>query len=103
MFSSGDEIFKHFDGWLCSIHIYLLHNLAYVGRFQKPLTDTSILLRASGTKKSETTYVNDKMHGTQIWYNEDGSKKEERLYENGEEISEKEWDEDGNLIKEETY
>ena len=89
MFSSGDEIFKHFDGGRCSIHIYLLHNLAYVRRFQKPLTDTSILLRASGTKKSETTYVNDKMHGTQIWYNEDGSKKEERLYENGEEISRK--------------
>ena len=55
-------------------------------------------------KRDGVQYVkgeNTPFTGTAIHYREDGSKGQERTYENGELISSKEWDEDGNLIKDE--
>ena len=52
---------------------------------------TNIFYREDGSKRYETSYVNGLKHGMQIWYREDGSKKLERVYENGKKISEKEF------------
>ena len=52
-------------------------------------TKTEVLYHEDGSKRSETPYVDGKMHGTAIQYNKDGSPQREIVYENGEVISSK--------------
>ena len=63
---------------------------------------TAIKYREDGSKESEFPYVNGNRHGTEIGYHADGSKRLEIGYENGTKISEKQWDEDGNLVDQST-
>jgi len=54
-----------------------------------------------GTKKLEKNWAEDKEHGKATFYREDASKYWEIFWENGVRMSRKEWDKDGNLIKDE--
>ena len=90
---------------------------------EKPFTGVAVRKYANGKKMGEVTFKDGKQHGLSTSWHENGQKAEEatfkdgtgrgtRWYENGQKrgeatfkdgemISEKEWDKDGNLIKEE--
>ena len=57
----------------------------------------------NGNKKVETPWIQGKVNGTAIDYQEDGSKMRETDYQYGSVTLRMEWDEAGNLTKEETY
>ena len=53
----------------------------------------------NGQKKMEGTYRDNKLHGLVTGWYEHGPKSGEYTFKDGEVISEKEWDEDGNLLE----
>ena len=57
----------------------------------------------NGQKRWEGQYQNGKLHGTQLKWHDNGQQSQERIYKDGIQTSEKEWDTDGTLTKEETY
>ncbi len=91
----------------------------------KPFTGITVEKYENGQKRGERTYKDGKVHGLYTFWYENGQKKEreytlrfgklhglytrwyrngqknwERTHKDGELISEKEWDEDGNLTRE---
>jgi len=60
-------------------------------------------LYMNGQKMAEANYVKGNLHGTTTSWYENGQKKEESNYKGGEVLSQKEWDENGTLIKDKTY
>ena len=53
----------------------------------------------NGQKRLEDTYKDGKYDGLSTFWYENGQKDYERTYKDGEFLTEKEWDEDGNLIE----
>jgi antitoxin component YwqK of YwqJK toxin-antitoxin module len=62
-----------------------------------------IRYREDGSKETEIPDMHGKRHGTAIYYREDRPKWREIVWENGKRISEKKWDEDGNLTLDKTF
>lgn len=64
---------------------------------------TSTYWDKNGQKMAEANYVKGNLHWTTTSWYENEQKKEENNYKGGEVLSQKEWDENGTLIKDQTY
>ena len=74
--------------------------IRYLKDSDTPYTGKAISLYENGQKEHETNFEDGEVDGLSVYWYENGQKKLEVNYKDGEKISEKHWNEEGELIGE---